>query len=94
MEDKKATTKKFTGEDNKLWQEIARLPIDLFALPDQQVSNYVKVVDGMTTADSKTIFVTFKTPAVLPALEEVFVKAKLKLKIEPVASYFEISEEG
>jgi hypothetical protein len=49
----------------KIWEEIRDLPIDMFALPNQTVSQYCKVV----SIEPSKCFVVITASAALPALE-------------------------
>lgn len=57
---------KIETESDKLWNEIKDLPINMFAIPDQTVSKYVKRVIGIPYA----LTLTYKVSAVIVALEE------------------------
>lgn len=49
----------------KIWEEIRDLPIDMFALPNQVVNQYCKVV----SIEPSKCFVVITASAALPALE-------------------------
>jgi hypothetical protein len=53
------------NEADVLWDEIKDLPIQVFALPNQKVSNYLNRVNIPSV-----LFVKPTASAVLPALEE------------------------
>ncbi len=55
-----------TGDAEKMWNEIKNKPINLWALPAQLISQNVSVLPVSDTQ----LFITLKSPAVLPALEE------------------------
>lgn len=52
---------------DKIWNEIKDLKIDMFAIPNQKVSDYCKPV----TIDPSKLFVTVKASSVLPSLESI-----------------------
>lgn len=52
---------------DQLWEELRSKPINMFALPNQKVEDHVTRVKGVPGA----LCVTMKSPAALPALEEV-----------------------
>lgn len=66
-----------------IWNRIKDLQLDLFGLPDQIIKNNVTRVN---VADDK-LYLTLKSPAVLPAIEEALVKLKM-----PENQSFEISQ--
>jgi hypothetical protein len=54
-----------TGEAAKIWDEIKDLPIEMFLLPNQFVNQHC----APFPADPSKLFLTIRSPAVLPALE-------------------------
>lgn len=56
---------KNTTEADKIWTEISNIPVDIFSLPNQKVSDHVEVLPVPGSA----LFLKPKTGAVLPALE-------------------------
>lgn len=68
MTDKKQVEEVSEGE--KIWSEIKDKTIDIFALPNQVVSDHVKVAPAFFKADPGKLYVTLKASAALPALEE------------------------
>lgn len=49
-----------------VWNKVKSLKVDLFALPDVPVENYVERVD----VEPSKLYLKLKVPAVLPLLEE------------------------
>jgi len=62
MEKKKAST-----EAEKIWEEIENLQIEMFALPDQKVSNYCKPFP--VNPDPDKLYLISTAGSVLPSLE-------------------------
>lgn len=60
-------------ESDKIWAEIKGLELGVYSLPDQLVEHHVK---RMKVTDD-ALYLSLKSSAVLPALEEVLGKAKL-----------------
>ncbi|MFA5757969.1 MAG: hypothetical protein WC942_01130 [Clostridia bacterium] len=60
-----------------LWNNIKRLPLEIFALPNQTVENHVTREANMEKVYPETIHLTLKSPAVLPALEETLGKVRV-----------------
>jgi len=52
----------------KIWTEIANLTIEMFALPDQKVANYCKLLPK--NPDPEKLFLIPTAGSVLPALEK------------------------
>ena len=93
MSDKKAEDKKpsevtekkvVKTEAEKIWDEIKEKPIEMFALPNQIVSQYCKPMP----VDPAKLFVTLHATSVLPALE---LALGSKFKVETMDKYTVIS---
>ena len=65
-----------TGAD-KIWNKIKDFPIDIYALPNQVVSQHVKREEKMEKVLPDALHVIFKSAAVLPALEDVLQRVRL-----------------
>lgn len=83
-EAKAETTKVDLTEEERIWDEIKDLEIEMFALPDQKVNKYVKKI----TIDPSRLFLLASATSVLPALELVVQK---KFNIEKIDRYIVIS---
>jgi len=59
------------SNSEKMWNQIQNLKIDMFALPNQFVSNYCKFVN----IDSEKLYLTVSPSSALPALEAALVQA-------------------
>lgn len=57
--------KNLQTEADLIWEEVKSLPIDVFAVQNQKVDQYVKKLDVPGTA----LYVKITSSAVLPALE-------------------------
>jgi len=77
-QDNKVETKK--SESDKIWEEIRRMPISLFALPSQTVEDHVERVP----VPGKELLVKLTSSAVVAALEEAIGK---KYEIEQAEGY-------
>jgi hypothetical protein len=55
---------------SKLWDQIKDLPIELFALPNQTIKDHVKREEEMEKVFPEEIYITLRSAAVYPALEE------------------------
>lgn len=53
------------SESDKIWNEVADLPIAMYSLPNQRVRDHVKRLAGFPNA----VLLTLNAPAVLPSLE-------------------------
>ena len=75
---KKADTSKKAEKTDaeKLWDKIKDVPIDLYALPDQVVSQHVTREAKLEKAVPDAVHLTLKSAAVLPALEEALGKVR------------------
>lgn len=71
-------------ESFKIWQAIRELSIEMFALPNQIVSNYCKPVD----VEPSKLYLIANAAALLPALELVL---KGKYNVELVDKYIVVS---
>lgn len=80
--------KQVLTEASKIWDKISNLPIDIFALPNQCVKDYVKRQEKLEKGMSDTLFLELRSSAVRPALEETLA-TKVKL---PNGNVFEVSD--
>ena len=71
-------------EADKIWNEVKDKQIEMFALPDQVVSMYVKPV----TIDPSKLFLLSSASSVLPALELVLEK---KFTVEKVDRFIVVT---
>lgn len=67
---KKAESKAEPTEAQKIWDKICNLPIELYALPNQVVSQHVAREEKLERAVPDALHLILKSAAVLPALEE------------------------
>lgn len=74
------------SESDKIWDKIANCPIDVFALDNQRVHQYVTRFDDLDKAEPEYLHLLLKSGAVLPALEETLRKVPL-----PKGKVFEVS---
>jgi hypothetical protein len=72
----KEETLKVTGAE-KIWNRIKDLPFEIFALPDQSISNYAERVEKMEKVSPDTLHLILRSSAVRPCLEEFLAKLKL-----------------
>lgn len=75
------------AESEKMWKEISNLHIDVYAVQNQSVSNYVTKIN----LPGSELYVKLSSTAVLPALEAtlsnmVYTRGK-KYEIEPAQAY-------
>jgi hypothetical protein len=61
--EKNKTTEKTIAD--KIWEEIKDRQVNMFALPNQTVSNYCT----FTLVEPNKCYLTYQVPAILPALE-------------------------
>lgn len=66
-ENQKDTSKSQATESSKLWDQIKNVKLDLYALPNQFVHLHCK---PFLDLNKKDLYMTIKSSAVLPALEE------------------------
>lgn len=75
------------ADSEKMWKEISNLPIDVFAVQDQVVANYVTKID----LPGSELYIKMTSTAVLPALEATISNMKYtrgkKYEIEPAQAY-------
>lgn len=80
--------KKVETESDKIWNEIHRLPIDVYGLPDQVVGNYLTKIE----LPGSELLVKMKTSAVFPALEATLSNMHLtknrKYAVEMAKGYY------
>lgn len=56
-----------SSTSNKIWDSIKDLKINMFAMTEKQVSDYCSLVSEM----SDSLYLKYKVPAFLPALEDL-----------------------
>jgi|SRR5690606_3371423 len=61
----------------KIWEKIKNAPIEIYALPNQVVSDHVKREQKLEVAVPDSLHLTLKSAAVLPALEESLNRVRL-----------------
>ena len=66
----------------KLWDKIKDLPIDIFALPNQTVKDHAKREEGMDEVFPNDVYVTLRSAAAFPALEEALGIAQSRNQIK------------
>lgn len=71
-------------EAEKIWNEIANVPLEMFSLPDQTVKRYLTPVK----IEPSKLYATAPVQAVIPALETALGK---KFNIELATKYLIIS---
>lgn len=71
------TNKAADTEAAKIWEAIKNAPIDIYALPNQVVENHVKREQKLEVATPDQVYLTLKSAAVLPALEDTLNKVRL-----------------
>jgi hypothetical protein len=71
---------------SKIWNRIKDLPLEIYALPNQSVSDHVTRVPEMDKAFPDDLYVTIKSAAVYPALEETLGRVRLRKE------YFDLSQ--
>jgi hypothetical protein len=77
----------------KLWDQIKDLPIDIFALPNQTIKDHAKREEGMDAVFPTDLYVTIRSAAVYPALEEALSAAVGRNQVRlPKTDKFEISK--
>jgi len=80
----KAQLKKLSGGDadkvlaTELWDRIKDQQIDIFALPNQTISDHVTRHEELEKASPESLHLTLRSDAVLPALEDTLSKLRLK----------------
>ncbi len=78
---------------SKLWDQIKDLPIEIFALPNQTVKDHVKREDGMEKVFPEDVYVTLRSAAVYPALEEALGSGQARGQIKLAKNEkFELSQ--
>lgn len=81
-ETKEIEEKKVRTEAQKLWSAIRNKPINIFSLPNQTVEMHCKVIEKMEKADPINLYLTPKSPAVLPAMEESFPQLSFDMSLD------------
>lgn len=66
--------KKQVSEGEKIWNEVKERTIDIFALPNQKVSDHSAVAEAFFVADPAKLYLTLRSSAALPAIEEALKK--------------------
>lgn len=84
MQKKNTEEKPVKSEADKIWSEIKDKKIEMFALPNQVVSQYCKPIN----IEPSRAFVTISAASVLPALELALGE---KYSLEPADKYIIIS---
>jgi hypothetical protein len=64
-------------EAEKIWNRIKDLPFEIFALPNQTISNYAERVQKMEKVSPDTLHLLLRSSAVRPLLEEFLTKIRL-----------------
>lgn len=62
---------------SKLWDKIKDIPLEIFALPNQTVKDHIKREEAMEAIFPNDVYVTLRSQAVLPALENALCNVKL-----------------
>lgn len=70
---------------DKIWGMISNIPLEIFALPNQTLQMHCNVIP--VTPDA--LYITLKSTAALPALEEAVLKVKL-----PSNQQWDVSQAG
>lgn len=83
MSEKKQNTSEKSDAD-KIWESIKDLKIEMFALPNQTVSQYCKPV----SIEPSKCYLVFTASAVLPALEEA---TKSKFAVDRAGKFITVS---
>jgi len=77
----------------KLWEKIKDLPMDIFALPNQTVGNHAKREEGMDNIFPNDIYLTLRSAAAYPALEEALGTSQARTQTKLVkGERFELSQ--
>lgn len=77
------------GKAAQIWDKIRNAPIEIYALPNQVVSNHVTREQKLEAAVPDALHLILKSAAVLPALEESLNKIRLSTK-----ERFDISQQS
>lgn len=64
-------------EAEQLWNRIKDLPFEIFALPNQKLSNYAERVPFMEKISPNVLHLKVKVPAVVPLLEAFLFNVRL-----------------
>jgi hypothetical protein len=64
-------------EAEKIWNRIKDIPFEIFALPNQSISNYAERVQKMEKVSPDTLHLILRSSAVRPCLEEFLTKVRL-----------------
>jgi len=79
----------------KLWDNIKDLPIDIFALPNQTIKDHAKIVDGMDGVFPDSVFLTLRSAAAYPALEEALGNAQARGQVKLAKNQkFDVSQQN
>ena len=65
----------------KLWDKIKDIQIDIFGLPGQTIKDHAKREDGMDSVFPDDIYVTLRSAAAYPALEEALANATMRNQV-------------
>ena len=74
------------SEADLIWKEIQDLPIDMFALPGQKVSQYVKKLE----VPGDQLLVKITASSVLPSLESALASVKARRYVVELAEGYVI----
>jgi hypothetical protein len=78
---------------SKLWDKIKDLPIDIFALPNQTIKDHIKREEGMEAVFPNDVYVTLRSAAAYPALEEALGTAQARNQVRLAkGERFELSQ--
>jgi len=79
----------------KLWDKIKDLPMDIFALPNQTIKDHAKHEEGMDDVFPNAVFLTLRSAAAYPALEEALgiAQARNQVKLAKTEK-FELSQQA
>ena len=80
---------------NELWEKIKDLPMDIFALPFQTIKDHAKHEQGMDNVFPNAVFLTLRSAAAYPAIEEALGNAQARNQIKLAKTEkFELSQQS
>jgi hypothetical protein len=80
---------------NKLWEKIKDLPMEIFAIPNQTIKDHAKHEDGMDDVFPDAVYLTLRSTAAYPALEEALYTAAARNQIKLAKTErFDISQQA
>jgi hypothetical protein len=86
-----ASAKKEKTRSDVIWDQIKDLPVEIYALPNQTLSQHVERLE----VAEDLVHLKPKSPAILPAMEEALGKVKLargeKFDVAPQQNFIVIS---